>query len=294
MQQNLTLTLGFKGQGNPNAIPAGAPTGYWTLGGYQDASDTQTPKFGVVMTSSPAQADGDFLCGAATISGVASVFTATVSGTAAATGNINIDGTAIAIPSGTVASGAAALIIAASGNFYRFVVTSGGSSTIITMSGRNQTLYSPGPVFTDSNPATGLSITFATTASGVYGSTVRGITMYDASVAENDPAKPNYIIQGAPITLMYQGQMWFKTWIGASTWQGGTTGLVTTQDSSGVTLTNALATPVLGAVVVASNVTGEIGFLASGSSAPTGYSIISATIKSVSTDTGGVMLYLTL
>jgi len=293
MQQNLILTLGFKGQGNPNAVPAAVPNGIWTLGGFQDASDTQTPKFGVIMTSSPAQADGDFLCGAATISGVASVFTATVSGTAVATGNINIDGTAIAITSGMVASGIAAAIVAASGNFYRFVVTSGGA-TVVTMSGRNQTQYSPGPVFTDSNPATGIGITFATTASGVYGSTVRGMTMYDASVAENDPAKPNYIIQGAPITLMYQGQIWLKTWIGATTWTGGTTGLVTTQDASGVTLTGALANPVLGAVVVASNVTGEVGFLASGSSAPTGYSIISATIKSVSTDTNGVMLFLTL
>ena len=293
MQQNITLTLGFKGQGLPNAVPAGAPTGYWTLGGFQDASDTQTPKFGVVMTSSPAAVDGDFLCGAATISGVASVFTATVSGTVSVAGNINIDGTVIAVASGAVASGVAAQIVAASGSFYRFVVTSGGA-TVVTMSGRNQTLYSPGPTFTDASPATGLSITFATTASGVYGSTIRGVTMYDASVAENDPAKSNYIIQGAPITLMYQGQMWFKTWIGASTWQGGTTGLVTTQDASGVTLTGALANPTLGAVVVASNVTGEIGFLASGSSAPTGYSIISAAIKSVSTDTNGIMLFLTL
>ena len=293
MQQNITRTLGFKGQGLPNAVPAGAPTGYWTLGGFQDASDTQTPKFGVVMTSSPAAVDGDFLCGAATISGVASVFTATVSGTVSVAGNINIDGTVIAVASGAVASGVAAQIVAASGSFYRFVVTSGGA-TVVTMSGRNQTLYSPGPTFIDASPATGLSITFATTTSGVYGSTIRGVTMYDASVAENDPAKPNYIIQGAPITLMYQGQMWFKTWIGASTWQGGTTGLVTTQDASGVALTGALANPTLGAVVVASNVTGEIGFLASGSSAPTGYSIISAAIKSVSTDTNGIMLFLTL
>ena len=293
MQQNLTLTLGFKGQGLPNAIPAGAPNGIWTLGGFQDAADTQTPKFGVVMTSSPAQTDGDFLCGAATISGVASVFTATVSGTAAATGNINIDGTAIAVTSGAVASGIAALIVAASGSFYRFVVSSGGA-TIVTMSGRNQTQYIPGPVFTDSTPPTGISVTFATTASGVYGSTVRGVTMFDAGVAQNDPAKPNYIIQGAPITLMYQGQMWFETWIGASTWKGGTTGASTTQDSAGVTLTGALANPVLGSVVVASNVTGEIGFLASGSSAPAGYSTISATIKSVSTDTNGLMLFLNL
>ena len=291
MQSNLTLTLGFKGQGTPNAVPAHVPNGVWTLGGYQDATDTQTPRFGVVMTSSPAQADGDFFCGAQTASGQATVYTCTVSGTAAVAGNINFDGTAVAITSGLVASGVAAAIVAASGTIYRWYVSVSG--TVITASGKSATVYSA-PTYTDSTPATGCGITMAVVSSGVYGSVPRGVTIYDASVAENDPAKPNYIIQGASITLMYQGQIWLKTWIGASTWTGGTTGLVTTQDSSGVTLTGALASPVLGAVVVASNVTGEIGFLASGSSAPTGYSIISATVKSVSTDTNGIMIFLTM
>ena len=291
MQSNLTLTLGFKGQGTPNAVPAAVPNGVWTLGGYQDSTDTQIPRFGVVMTSSPAQADGDFFCGALTQSGVATVYTATVSGTAAVAGTINFDGTAVAVTSGAVASGIAALIVAASGSVYRWFITN--SAAVITASSRTATVQSA-PVYTDSSPATGVGITMAVVASGVYGSVPRGITLYDASVAENDPAKPNYIIQGAPITLMYQGQIWLKNFIGATTWGGGTTGLVTTQDSSGVTLTGALATPVLGAVVVASNVTGEIGFLASGSSAPTGYSTISAVVKSVSMDTNGVMLYITL
>ena len=77
-------------------------------------------------------------------------------------------------------------------------------------------------------------------------------------------------------------------------WIGGVAGNQTTQDASGVVLTGALATVVLGAVVVASNVTGEIGFLANGSSAPAGYSIISAYVKSVSTDTNGVLLFATI
>ena len=291
MQSNLTLTLGFKGQGTPNAVPAAVPNGIWTLGGYQDSTDTQVPRFGVVMTSSPAQADGDFFCGASTVSGVASVYTATVSGTAAVTGTVNFDGTSVTVASGTVASGVAGLVVAASGSIYRFNVAVSG--VVITCTSKLATVQ-PVPTFTDSSPATNVTMAFSTSVSGTYGSTVRGITLYDASVAENDPAKPNYIIQGAPITLMYQGQIWVKSWIGASTWTGGTTGLVTTQDSSGVTLTGALATPVLGAVVVASNVTGEIGFLASGTSAPSGYSIISAVVKSVSLDTNGVMLYITL
>ena len=289
MQQNLTLTLGFKGQGNPNAVPAAVPNGVWTLGGYQDSTDTQTPKFGVIMTSSPNQADGDFFCGALTQSGIATVYLATVSGTATVAGNISVDGTTVAITSGMTAESGTAAIVAASGSFYRYAVTASGTTQIV-MSGRNQTFYSA-PTFTDASPATGLSITFAVTTSGVYGSVPRGMTMYDAGVAEVDPAKPNYIIQGAPITLMYRGQIWLKTWIGATTWSG--TGGVT-YDANGTVLTGALASPVLGAVVVASNVTGEVGFLASGSSAPTGYSIISASIKSVSTDTNGILLYLTI
>jgi hypothetical protein len=292
MQQNLVLTLGFKGQGNPNGVPAAAPNGLWTLGGYQDSTDTQTPKFGVVMCSSPAQADGDFFCGALTASGVANVYLATVSGTSATAGNINIDGTVVAIASGVVASGVTGSIVAASGSLYRWNITASGTTQIVFTS--KLATIQPKPTFADSSPATGISVTYALTTSGVYGSTPRGITLYDGGVAEVDPAKPNYIIQGAPITLLAVGQIWLNTWIGATNWIGGTAGNQTTQDASGAVLTGALSTAVLGAVVVASNVTGEIGLLANGSSAPAGYSIISAYIKSVSMDTNGVLLFVTI
>lgn len=289
MESNLTLTLGFKGQGKPNGLPAYVPNGVWTVGGFQDSTDTYPAKFGIVMSSNPNGLDGDLLCGAATINGVASVYQAvvTVSGTTtSAAGNINVDGTVIAVPSGATAQTVANLI--ASGVYYRF--TTSISTTTVTFTSKLATKVSA-PTYTDSTPPTNALLAITNTVPGTAGSVPRGVVMYDAGITENDPAKPNYVLQGAPITLMYNGQMWLNTWIGATTWSGlgGPT-----YDSSGVVCTGAISTPVLGAVVVASNVTGEIGLLASGSSAPTGYTIVNAAVKSVSTDTNGVMIYISL
>ncbi len=291
MQSNLTLTLGFKGQGTPNGVPAAVPNGVWTLGGYQDSGDTYKAKFGIVMSSDPNEGDGDFKCGALVTSGVASVYTGVATGTAAVAGNIEVDGVVVALPSGAVASGIAALIVAQASSFYRYTVTASGTTGVVFTSKTDT--YQTAPSFVDSSN-TGVTLPTTVTTSGVYGSVPRGITIYDGGVAQLDPAKPDYIIQGAPITVAYRGQMWLKNWIGASTWAGGTDGLQTGQDTAGVTLTGALSTPVLGAVVVASKVTGEIGFLASGASAPAGYISIDAVIKSVSLDTNGVMIFVNL
>ena len=291
MQSNLTLTLGFKGQGTPNGVPAAVPNGVWTLGGYQDANDTYKAKFGVVMSSDPNGGDGDFKCGALVTAGAASVYTGVATGTAALAGNINVDGVVVALPSGAVASGVAALILAQAASFSRFNVTASGTTGVVFTS--KTATYQTAPTYSDSS-STGVTLPTTVTTSGTYGSVARGITIYDGGVAQLDPAKPDYIIQGAPITVAYRGQMWLKNWIGASTWAGGTDGLQTGQDSAGVVCTGALATPVLGSVVVASNVTGEIGFLASGSGAPTGYTVISAVVKSVSLDTNGIMIFVNL
>jgi hypothetical protein len=60
---NLTLSLGFKGQGNPNAITAYADNGAYLLGGFASPLDAQTPHFGVLVSGNPAGTDGEFFCG---------------------------------------------------------------------------------------------------------------------------------------------------------------------------------------------------------------------------------------
>jgi hypothetical protein len=290
MESNLTLTLGFKGQGRPNGVTAAVPNGVWTLGGFQDSSDTQTAKFGVVMSSDPSGMDGDFFCGANTITGVASVYTSAISVTGTtvpANTNINVDGTVIPVASGINAASVATLI--AAGSYYRYNVVVSGTTNVVFTSKLATKITAP--TFTDGSPSSNIVMATSPTVPGVMGSVMRGVTIYDAGVAENDPAKPNYMLQGAPVTLAYRGQIWLSTWIGATTWSGlgGSN-----RDSNGTICTGAISTPVLGAVVVASNVTGEIGLLPFGSSAPTGYTVISASVKSVSTDTNGVLIYLTI
>ncbi len=290
MESNMTLTLGFKGQGKPNGVPAYTPNGVWTLGGYQDPTDTQVAKFGIVMGSDPSGSDGDFYCGAISTADVASVYNEviTVSGTTVpAATNINVDGTVISIASGVVAATAVGLI--ASGIYYRWTTAISGTTAVVFTAKSGS--YASAPVYTDGNPKSNILFAQTVVTSGTIGKLQRGITLYDAGVAENDPAKANYMLQGAPITLMYQGQVWLQTWIGASTW-GAPSG--TTYDSSGVVCTGATASPTLSAVVCASNVTGEIGLLPSGTGVPTGYTAVSAVVKSVSTDTNGIMLYITM
>jgi hypothetical protein len=60
---NLTLTLGFKGQGTPNAIAAYVDNGAYLLGGFPSLSDAQTPYFGAVVSGNPAGTGGELFCG---------------------------------------------------------------------------------------------------------------------------------------------------------------------------------------------------------------------------------------
>ena len=68
------------------------------------------------------------------------------------------------------------------------------------------------------------------------GYVARGIIKYDAGVAGNDPAKPNYMLQGVPITLVFRGTLWFYSWdttlAGSGTPQIG--GTLAVQNSTGV------------------------------------------------------------
>ena len=44
------------------------------------------------------------------------------------------------------------------------------------------------------------------------GSMIRGFTMFDAAVAQNDPAKSDRVLNGLPITVIFDGSAQFTTW----------------------------------------------------------------------------------
>lgn len=61
---NLSLGLGYKGQGSANGIPAYSEDGALQLGGYQALDCTQTAYFGYVVSVNPAGSpDGKMYCG---------------------------------------------------------------------------------------------------------------------------------------------------------------------------------------------------------------------------------------
>lgn len=168
---NLNLSLGFRGQGKPNAIAAYVDNGAYLVGGFASLTDTQTAYFGTLMSSNPAGIDGEFFCG---------------------------------IPSG----------------------------------------YSQ-----------------------------IGIAIYEAGIAMNDAAKNNYVLTGQPMTVMQFGNLWLASWT--------------------KTASNAID-PIMGAVVIANNTSGAIEFVPRGSSAPTGWTAINASIKAVSDRLNGVMLFVNI
>ena len=62
-QNNLAISMGYKGSGAPQAMPIYETDSMGHLGGYQASSDTQTATFGVVMSGNPAGNSGEFFCG---------------------------------------------------------------------------------------------------------------------------------------------------------------------------------------------------------------------------------------
>lgn len=259
------LGLGFKGNGKPNGVPAYNQTGVYCLGGVQNSADTAVMKYGIAVSSDPASDDGIFSVGAAAVTGVASVFTMTVTGAITADGNINIDGTVIAVTvaaQGTTANLATAIRGA---TYARWTPTGTGNDIIFTA--KALTVYTTP---TKNFYSTGGTATIATTTAGTVGSVARGIVVYRPDIAMIDLSKPNYILQGTPLSIAYFGPIWLGSW---------------TKTAAGA------IDPVLGAVVIAKNDTGIIEFLASGTSAPTGWTALANTkVKSVSTDTNGVLL----
>jgi len=266
---NMAFTsLGFKGAGKPNGVPAYNPTGVYTLGGVQKSTDSQVMKYGVVVNSDPVGDDGIFSVGSIATAGVASVFTMTVTAAITVNGNINIDGTVIAVTTvsqGTIANLATAIRGA---TYARWTAT--GSVNDIIFTAKAATVYSTP---TKDFGATGGAATIATTTAGTVGTIARGIVIYRPDIAMNDVAKPDYILQGAPLTIAYFGTIWLATW---------------TKTAAGA------IDPVVGCVVIAKEDTGIIEFLASGS-APGGWTkMTNCSVKSVSADTNGVLLFVNI
>ena len=84
-----------------------------------------------------------------------------------------------------------------------------------------------------------------------------GILIADPSIMMNDPTMNNYYYAGRPATAITFGLVQIYNYA------TGTTGLIP---------------PVLGAKVVCNTTTGQIGFIASGATAPSGYAIINASV----------------
>jgi hypothetical protein len=261
------LGLGFKGAGKPNGIPLYNPTGIFTLGGVQSQADSAVMKYGIVVGSDPVSDDGVFTVGAATVAGVASVFTLTVTAGVGSgkDGNINIDGTVIAVTNasqGTTANLATAIRGA---TYARWTATGATNDNIFTA--KTATVY---PAPTRDFGETTATATIATTTAGTVGTVPRGIVIYRPDIAMIDTAKPGYILQGSPLTVVFWGQIWLATW--AKTGAGS-------------------IDPVVGAAVFASNTDGNIQFAASGTTTMSGYTLLSGcSVKSVSLDTNGVLL----
>lgn len=100
-----------------------------------------------------------------------------------------------------------------------------------------------------------------------------GMLIADPSIMKADPTMNDYYFAGRPATICTFGL------VQMAEWDTDVTGAVT---------------PALGCVVVVNNTTGEIGFLAAGSSAPTGYTALTG-VKVYDVDgPNGVTLFVDL
>lgn len=261
-------SLGFKGTGKPNGIPAYNPTGVYTLGGVQKSTDAQVMKYGVVVNSDPVGDDGVFSVGAVVTAGVASVYNLAVTAPITVNGNINVDGTVIAVT--TVAHGTTANLAAAirAASYARW--TPSGATTNAIFTAKAATVYSQ-PVIDWGG--TGGAGTLTTTTAGTVGTIPRGIVVYRPDIAMNDTAKPDYILQGAPLSVAYFGPIWISSW---------------TKTAAGA------IDPVVGCVVIAKEDTGIIEFLASGAAPGGWYKLANCSVKSVSPDTNGALLFVNI
>lgn len=121
------------------------------------------------------------------------------------------------------------------------------------------------------NPAGDQAAFYVGNPTGTY--TVVGILLNEQGVRENDPAKPNYIMNEMPATVVTRGRLWMASW--------------------DTTFAGALATPVVGCRVVyriasasATLYAGQIGFLAAGAGIPATHLQVQAAVMSVTVTQG--------
>ena len=92
---------------------------------------------------------------------------------------------------------------------------------------------------------------------------VRGVTLFNAAIAQNDPAKNSYYFAGQPLTAMLKGQMTIATW---------------TKTSTGA------IDPIIGCVVIYNTTTGIIEFQNTGWGGQVGWAALLADVIDVGND----------
>jgi len=95
------------------------------------------------------------------------------------------------------------------------------------------------------------------------GYVIVGPLLNEQGVRENDPAKPNYLFNEQPATVVSRGRLLYASW--------------------GSSVTGALTLPYIGCRVVFNNTSGQINFLAQGANVPAGYTQLQAAVVNVYT-----------
>lgn len=107
---------------------------------------------------------------------------------------------------------------------------------------------------------------------GAQAANFMGILINEAGINQNDPFKNNYRLQYEPVTAIRKGAFWIKGWTS--------------------TATGALTTPTKSSVVIYSNTTGQLEFIASTTAVPSGWTVLKAEILCVDTGVNGVLVWL--
>lgn len=116
------------------------------------------------------------------------------------------------------------------------------------------------------------------TAGATSGNVVRGISVFDDSIAQNAPGHPNSYLAGMPCAVLNHGFCYIGGWTKTAS---------TTSES---TTTVVAIDPALGCKVIFNNTTGAIEFLAASGSAPTGWTVLTnAEVRDVDPDNGALI-----
>ena len=101
------------------------------------------------------------------------------------------------------------------------------------------------------------------------GNILRGVAVWDDAIAQNAPAHPDTYLAGMPCAALNHGFMWLEGWA--------------------KTAASAID-PVIGCKVIYNQTSGEIQFLASTGSAPSGWAVLdSASVREVNADNGALL-----